>query len=157
MTAAPRLRLTLAAIALITVTVLAGCSRSPNDSAATTTTSTASGSLQVQSILDEVGETVLGQSFAYPVGDTQVTSSVLTFAPGARTAEHRHEAPMYVYVMEGTITVHYDGGIIKEYTAGSAIIEALGTVHWGENATDSVVELLVVNIGAEGVANTVNL
>lgn len=156
----PRVRLLLSALAVTALVALGGCSSSSGNASSTSTTAaptTSSGAPQVQTILDKVGETVLDQSITYPVGDTQVTSSVLTFAPGARTSVHRHDAPMYVYVMEGTITVHYDGDIVKQYTAGSAILEAIGTTHWGENTTDSIVKLLVVNIGADGVANTVNL
>ena len=82
---------------------------------------------------------------------------MLTFAPGASTGLHKHDAPLYVYVLEGTITVTYEGGIVKNYSAGSAILEAVGTAHNGENRTDQTVKLLVVNMGAEGVTNTVSL
>jgi len=82
---------------------------------------------------------------------------VLTFAPGVSTGLHKHEAPLYVYVLEGTITVTYDGGIAKNYSEGSAILEAVGIAHNGANKTDKPVTLLVVNMGAEGVANTVTL
>lgn len=101
---------------------------------------------------------MLDQLLQYPIGSqAQVSSAVLTIAPGVSTGLHKHDAPMYVYVLEGTITVTYEGGIVKEFTAGSAIIEAVGTAHNGENKTDTPVKLLVVNIGAEGVANTVTL
>ena len=55
------------------------------------------------------------------------------------------------------LTVTYEGGVVKEYTAGSAIMEAVGTAHDGANLTQQPARLLVVNIGAEGVANSVTL
>ena len=109
-------------------------------------------------ILDKQAQTVLDQLLQYPTGSqAQVSSAMLTFAPGASTGLHKHDAPLYVYVLEGTITVTYEGGIVKNYSAGSAILEAVGTAHNGENRTDQTVKLLVVNMGAEGVTNTVSL
>ena len=100
--------------------------------------------------------TVLQQLLSYPsTGQAQVSSAVLTVPPGASTGFHRHDAPLYAYVMEGTLTVDYDGGVTKTYTAGSAIMEAVGTRHNGHNDTKKNVVLLVVNIGAAGVANSV--
>ena len=94
----------------------------------------------------------------YPTGSqAQVSSAILTLAPGVSTGLHKHDAPLYAYVLEGTLTVTYDGGIVKDFSAGSAILEAVGTAHNGENKTDQPVKLLVVNIGAEGVANSVKL
>lgn len=139
-----------------------GCSSggASTDSAPSTavTAEAGSGKPEVSSVLDKQAQTVLDQLLQYPIGSqAQVSSAVLTIAPGVSTGLHKHDAPMYVYVLEGTITVTYEGGIVKEFTAGSAIIEAVGTAHNGENKTDTPVKLLVVNIGAEGVANTVTL
>ncbi len=164
MTFVPRrsFRAFAALFALCAGLLLAGCSGS--DSAGTSSTSTtadastASSKPQVSTILDKQAQTVLDQFLQYPTGSqAQVSSAVLTFAPGASTGLHKHDAPLYVYVLEGTITVTYEGGIVKNYSEGSAILEAVGTAHNGENKTDKPVKLLVVNIGAEGVANTVTL
>jgi len=145
----------------ITVGVLAaGCSSDSSSSSSTTTSAAPAtgGKPQSSTILDKQAQTVLDQLLQYPTGSqAQVSSAVLTFAPGASTGLHKHEAPLYVYVLEGTITVTYDGGVVKNYSEGSAIIEAVGTAHNGENRTDKPVKLLVVNMGAEGVANTVTL
>lgn len=152
----------IAGLALGLGILLLGCSDSPSsDTAATTTTTSAvvtSSKPESSLLLDKQAQTVLDQLLTYPsVGQAQVSSAVLTFAPGATTGLHRHDAPLYVYVLEGTITVTYDGGVVKEYSAGQAILEAVGTAHNGTNLTDAPVKLLVVNMGAEGVANTVTL
>ena len=124
----------------------------------TTVTVAASGKPQTSIVLDKQTQTVLDQMLQYPTGSqAQVSSAVLTIGPGVSTGLHKHDAPMYAYILEGTLTVTYEGGIMKEYSAGSAILEAVGTAHNGENKTDKPVKLLVVNIGAEGVANSVRL
>lgn len=113
-------------------------------------------SITSQAILDKQSATVLNQPLAYPTEQpAQVSSSLLTVPPGASTGRHKHDAPMYAYILEGTITVAYDGGVTKEYPAGSGFLEAVGTWHDGTNLTDQPVRILVVNLGAEGVANTV--
>jgi quercetin dioxygenase-like cupin family protein len=105
-----------------------------------------------------VEPTILDQLIAYPdVPPAQVSSSILTIPPGVATGWHFHTAPMYAYILEGTLTVTYEtesGNVEKIYRAGEAIMEAVGTHHNGVNKTDSPVRVLVVNMGAAGVANT---
>lgn len=140
--------------------VLAGCSTSSNNAnaPATTATTVVPGVVESSVVLDKQARTVLDQLLEYPTGSqAQVSSAILTLAPGVSTGLHKHDAPLYAYVLEGTLTVTYDGGIVKKFSAGSAILEAVGTAHNGENKTDQPVKLLVVNIGAEGVANSVKL
>lgn len=159
----------LAALALSLsgiVVVASGCSSSSagSSSASESTTTTANaygtgaGRPTSEVILDAQARTVLDQLIAYPgVSQAQVSAAVLTFEPGARTGLHRHDAPLFVYVLEGTITVTYDGGVVKELSAGMGFLEAIGTAHEGENRTDGPVRLLAVNVGAQGVTNTVSL
>jgi len=153
-------RIVVLALSLSLGLVAVGCSSDSSSSSSTTTSTAAAtnGKPQSSVVLDKQAQTVLDQLLQYPIGtQAQVSSAVLTFAPGASTGLHKHEAPLYVYVLEGTITVTYEGGIVKEYSQGSAILEAVGVAHNGENKTDKPVKLLVVNMGAEGVANTVTL
>ena len=109
-------------------------------------------------LLKAAETTILDQLIAYPaVPPAQVSSSILTVPPGVATGWHFHTAPMYAYILEGTLTVTYEteaGRVEKVYRAGEAIMEAVGTHHNGVNNTSSPVRVLVVNIGAEGVANS---
>lgn len=109
-------------------------------------------------LLKAVETTILGQLIAYPDAlPAQVSSSILTIPPGVETGWHFHTAPMCAYILEGTLTVTYEtesGPVEKVYRAGEAIMEAVGTHHNGVNNTTSPVRVLVVNIGAEGVANS---
>lgn len=112
----------------------------------------------VEVLLSKVMTTVLGQPLVYPgPSPAQLSSSVLTLSPGQETGWHFHEAPLYAYVMSGTVEVTYEGGITKTYPQGTAIVEAIGTPHNGRNPGSTDAVLVVVNIGAEGVANTVTL
>ncbi len=140
------------------VLIAAGCSSTGSSSTQSSTTSAAGGKPQSSLVLDKQAQTVLDQLLQYPNGSqAQVSSAILTIAPGVSTGLHKHDAPMYAYILEGTLTVTYEGGIVKEFSAGSAILEAVDTPHNGENKTDKPVKILVVNMGAEGVANSVTL
>lgn len=141
------------------ILIVAGCSSTGSSSTQSSTTSAAAGGKPQSSlVLDKQAQTVLDQLLQYPNGSqAQVSSAILTIAPGVSTGLHKHDAPMYAYILEGTLTVTYEGGIVKEFSAGSAILEAVDTPHNGENKTDKPVKILVVNMGAEGVANSVTL
>jgi len=151
---------TFSVVVAFGILTLAGCSSTPASSSQSSTTSTAvaNGKPQSSVVLDKQAQTVLDQLLQYPsASQAQVSSAILTIAPGVSTGLHKHDAPMYAYILEGTLTVTYEGGIVKEFSAGSAILEAVGTPHNGENKTDKPVKILVVNMGAEGVANSVTL
>lgn len=160
------LRLGMVAAGVAVVLGVAACSDGPTDTAAPTTATTPTtvaapagtpGAVSSEALLDAVTATVLGQSVVYPSGQAQVSSGIVTIPPGARTGMHTHSAPMYAYVLEGTVTISYETGEVKEFGPGTAIIEAVGTPHEGANLGTVPVRILTVNIGAEGVANTTRL
>jgi quercetin dioxygenase-like cupin family protein len=111
--------------------------------------------------MDKAGQTILLEDFSYPdTNEPQVTSSIVTLEPGAETGLHFHEAPMYAYILEGTLEVTYQregGEETKIYREGEAIMEGLDTPHNGRNATNSAVRVLVVNMGSPDLENTVML
>jgi quercetin dioxygenase-like cupin family protein len=107
-------------------------------------------------LLDKATKTILDQPLAYPSASAaQVSSVIVRLQPGDTTGFHRHDAPLYVYVLAGEVTVHYDGNIVKKYPAGTSFLEAQGTYHDGRNEGTEPVEILTVSIGAEGIENTV--
>lgn len=102
-------------------------------------------------------ETILGETIVYPTeGQAQFTSTVLTLQPGEQTGWHHHDAPLYAYILEGSLTVDYGDQGTRTYLAGEALLEAIGTSHNGMAHPDTGVEILVLNIGADGVENTVS-
>ena len=133
---------------------LAGCSMAATPASTPSPVATISAS----PLLKAAETTILDQLISYPnVGPAQVSSTILTIPPGVATGWHFHDAPMYAYILEGTLTVTYEtesGEVEKVYRAGEAIVEAVGTHHNGVNNSTSPVRVLVVNMGAEGVANS---
>jgi hypothetical protein len=107
-------------------------------------------------LMDKQMTTVLEQPLAYPKGAAaQVSSTIVELQPGQATGWHKHNVPLYAYVLEGTLTVEYDAGVTKEYPAGTAFMEATKVFHNGSNKGSSVVRVLCVFMGAEGLNNTV--
>jgi quercetin dioxygenase-like cupin family protein len=112
-------------------------------------------------LLDKADATVLGDKFSYPGAENpEITSSIVRLEAGAETGWHLHEAPMYAYILAGTLEVTYDvdGSMVtKTYRQGDAIMEGLDTPHIGKNLTNRPVSILVVNMGSSDVANSVPL
>jgi quercetin dioxygenase-like cupin family protein len=112
-------------------------------------------------LLDKADTTVLGDGFSYPGAENpEITSSIVRLEAGAETGWHLHEAPMYAYILAGTLEVTYDvdGSMVtKTYRQGDAIMEGLDTPHIGKNLTNRPVSILVVNMGSSDVANSVPL
>ncbi|MFZ9622795.1 MAG: cupin domain-containing protein [Ilumatobacteraceae bacterium] len=119
------------------------------------------GEIGSEILLNKEAKTILEESFNYPVTDSpEVSSSIITLPPGAQTGWHLHEAPMYAYVLEGTLEVTYklDGTEKRNvYKKGEAIMEGLYTPHNGVNNTSKPVRILVVNFGSRDLDNSVKL
>jgi quercetin dioxygenase-like cupin family protein len=142
--------LNLAAAGLLAAAVLTACGDLPQTDPNAKATR--------EDLLDKARKTVLDQDLEYP-HDThaEVSSGIVTIPPGVETGWHRHDTPLVVHVMEGVVTVEYDGGVVKEYGPGDTFVEAIGTKHNGRNLGDVDVVIYTVSIGAEGLQNTVNL
>ena len=96
--------------------------------------------------------TTLDQPIKYPTkGPAAVSSYLLTLEPGQETGWHKNRVPLYVQVMEGTLHVEYDAGVVKDYPAGSTFMEGQGIWHNGSNVTNDAVKALLVYFGAKGV------
>ena len=128
--------------ALLLVAALAGCA--------------APGSQTVpppEILLDAHADTV-GAPVRYPAGRAHVLSLVLTMVPGQETGWHRHDVPLYARMLDGEIEVDYGGGTVKRYRAGDTFLEAMDRYHNGRVVGDATVRILIVFMGADGVANT---
>jgi quercetin dioxygenase-like cupin family protein len=100
------------------------------------------------------GKTVVGEDIRYPsTGAPKVTVAVVTVAPGAPAAFHRHPVPLVAYILEGELSVDYGSHGVKTYKQGDALVEAMDVPHRGMNRGDQPVRLLAVYIGADGSAN----
>lgn len=100
--------------------------------------------------------TAAGQPIVYPRTDApQVTASVIEIPPGGETGWHTHPAPLYAWVVAGTLTVEFEGGKSLRYGEGDAIVEAVNTPQNGRNSGPVPVRLLVFATGAEDVPTAV--
>lgn len=142
-----------AALCVVALSACSGGSSATPPSASAAVESSAAPSAMM---LDRQTTTVLEQPVAYPKGKAaQISSTIVELQPGQATGWHKHNVPMYTYVLDGTLTVEYDAGVTKEYPAGTAFMEATKVFHNGVNKGSSPVRVLMVFLGAEGIANTV--
>jgi len=142
--------------AAVCVLGLASCSSGGTSSADSGAASASAASAPSSGmLLDQQATTVLEQPLAYPKGaQAQVSSTIVELQPGQATGWHKHNVPMFAYVLEGTLTVEYDAGVTKEFPAGTAYMEATKVFHNGVNKGSGVVRVLVTYMGAEGLTNT---
>jgi quercetin dioxygenase-like cupin family protein len=101
----------------------------------------------------ETGTDIIDQPIVYPEGKPKITSAIVTIPSGGETGWHTHEVPLYVYILDGAVTVDYGEKGTKVYEAGKAIMEAMDWAHNGMNKGDEPVRILAVYMGADGKEN----
>src|SRR5262249_29159432 len=100
-------------------------------------------------------KTAIGQPLGLPSKDPQVIVTVLEIAPGTKLPRHDHPFQRYGYVMQGELTVEYQGGSRQIFHAGDFIVEAVGVWHFGTNTGNVPVKLLVIDQTEAGKSNTI--
>lgn len=98
--------------------------------------------------------TVTGEPIAYPPGQAEVHAVVVTLLPGEETGWHRHDVPLFAYVLEGEVEVDYGEKGTRVYETGMGIVETI-RAHNGRNVGDKSVRILAVYMAAKGVTPTV--
>jgi quercetin dioxygenase-like cupin family protein len=101
------------------------------------------------------GTDVLGAPLEYPEGPANVTAAIVTVPPGGETGLHRHEVPLFAYILEGELTVDYGDRGKKTYRAGDAVLEAQDWPHNGVNTGTVPLRLLAVYMGGGDEKNTI--
>jgi quercetin dioxygenase-like cupin family protein len=82
---------------------------------------------------------------------------VVNFAPGEVSQPHRHNADLFVYVLEGTVVSQVEGQASKTVRAGEVFYESPGDVHAvsrNASATEPA-KLLVFYVKVTGAPPTV--
>ena len=95
-----------------------------------------------------------GGDLAYPAGKAQVTSVILHIEPGVEPPFHCHPVPTMGYVLRGTVEVETEAGNTRRFSAGSAVVEVMNTLHRGR-ALGEPVDIIVFYAGADCVPTTV--
>ena len=102
-------------------------------------------------------QTASNLKLEYPkAGKAEVVSVIGEIEPGGRTARHQHPVPVFVYVLDGTLTVQAEAGQPRDYRPGQAYIEDVNHWHQAFNKTSAPVKILVVFMGEEGKPTTIN-
>jgi quercetin dioxygenase-like cupin family protein len=101
------------------------------------------------------GKTADGDPLKFPATEkAEIVSVIGTLEPGGRTALHQHPVPVYVYLLEGSLTVKTEGGEPRNYKAGQAFLESVNKWHQAFNEGDQPTKILVVFMGEEGKPTT---
>ena len=81
------------------------------------------------------------------------------FAPGEVSQPHRHNADLFVYVLEGSVITQVEGGSLQTVDAGGVFYESPTDVHIvSRNASETQpAKLLVFYVKAKGTPPTVLL
>lgn len=87
----------------------------------------------------------------------EATMLTVTYPPGVESPAHRHNADVFVYVLEGSVVMQVAGGKEMTLTAGQTFYESPTDVHSvSRNASKTVpAKILVVAIKAQGAPLTV--
>ena len=101
------------------------------------------------------GVDVLGNTLTYPEGLVNVTAAIVTIPPGGTTGAHRHEVPLFAYILEGELTVDYGDKGKRTYKVGDSVLEAIDLPHNGTNTGTVPMKLLAVYMGGGAKANTI--
>ena len=99
---------------------------------------------------------IVGETIRYPTtGPAHVKAAIVTLAPGAKTITHTHGAPLFVYILEGEVTVDYGARGKRTFRKGDAFMEAMDIAHYGINEGTQPVRILAVYMGAKGAKNVI--
>ncbi len=110
----------------------------------------------VMTVVSKDTETDGGELFSYLFTPNPEVSSILTLPPGGKTEWMAHAVQVYIYVLEGTLTVEFEGGHRLSFKAGQAFLQARTKWHQGLNLGTKKMRFLGVLYGAKGVPNVLN-
>ena len=100
--------------------------------------------------------TVMGEEITWPTtGKAHVNAMIVVLAPGERTVVHTHGVPTFIHILEGEVTVDYEGHGKRTYKQGESFLEAMDVQHAGTNTGTVPVKILAVYMGAEGARDVI--
>lgn len=95
--------------------------------------------------------TSIGQKIIYPNSENnEVTIARITIPAGESTGWHLHEFPVFAYIESGTLTVKFEGGEEKNFTANSGFAEVINLLHNGYNSGKEDLILIAFFLGEKG-------
>ncbi|MEI8178646.1 cupin domain-containing protein [Aestuariivirga sp.] len=101
-------------------------------------------------------KTVMDEEIAWPTsGKARVNALIVVLAPGEKTVVHKHGVPTFIHVLEGEVTVDYEGHGTRTYHQGESFLEAMDVSHAGMNTGKVPVKILAVYMGADGTKDVI--
>lgn len=95
--------------------------------------------------------TVMDEEIAWPTtGKAHVNALIVVLGPGEKTVLHKHGVPTFIHILEGEVTVDYQGRGKRTFRQGESFLEAMDVAHAGTNTGSVPVRILAVYMGAEG-------
>lgn len=110
--------------------------------------------LKVTPVL-ETTTTLTGQPIRFPAGDNQIAAVLAEVAPGGQVGRHMHPVPLFVYILEGTLSIEMEGHGTHTFSAGQGFAEVVNMWHNGRNLGDKPVRFLIVFSGQKAVPNLI--
>jgi quercetin dioxygenase-like cupin family protein len=106
---------------------------------------------------DEGGATPLLTQALAGIEGKEVVMVTVEYPPGGRSAPHRHNANVFVYVLEGSVVMGVEGGKSVTLRKGQTFYEAPTDVHSvSRNASDRApAKILAILVKDEGAPATV--
>jgi quercetin dioxygenase-like cupin family protein len=95
--------------------------------------------------------TSIGQKITYPdFANPEVTMLKITIPPGKSTGWHKHNIPVFAYVVKGVLTVELEDHQVKKFKEESTFAEMRDTYHNGTNKEDTDLVLIAIYMGGKG-------
>jgi len=95
--------------------------------------------------------TSIGQKIKYPnFQENEVTILKITIQPGKSTGWHKHEFPVFAYILNGNLTVEIENNKAMQFVENSSFSEVIDTLHNGTNNGKEDVVLIAFFMGEKG-------
>jgi len=109
-------------------------------------------SILIEPIL-KTDTTSIGQRIQYPdFQEDEVTLSKITIKPGDSTGWHKHEFPVFAYILKGCLTVEIENYKTMKFAEKSSFSEVINVFHNGVNNGKEDVVLIAFFMGEKGKA-----
>ncbi|HSW21943.1 MAG TPA: cupin domain-containing protein [Burkholderiaceae bacterium] len=99
--------------------------------------------------------TMIGQPIRFPQSDGQITAVLAEVAPGGQVGRHLHPVPLFVYILEGALTIDMEQHGTHTFRAGEGLAEIVNSWHNGRNLGDKPCRFLIVLAGQKGTPNLI--
>jgi len=107
-------------------------------------------SLLIEQVL-KTDTTSIGQKIFYPhFQEDEVTILKITIQPGNSTGWHKHEFPVFAYLLKGNLTIELENNKTMQFPEESSFSEVINVFHNGVNKGKEEVVLIAFFMGGKG-------